>query len=122
MLMGFLSDLSILSANKPVDLTVIGWFYSLSEPGRQGRSSCQGIIKGVVMENKRTYFLFTVVLGLVSAGCVVLCYLACKYIWFDQGDRLMQWKLLKLGLWPIVIFHAVFFINATTIMSGWRKK
>jgi hypothetical protein len=73
------------------------------------------------MENKRTYFLFTVLLGLISAGCVVLCYLACKYIWLDQGDRLMQWKLLKLGLWPIVIFHAAFFINATTIMSRWRK-
>ena len=77
--------------------------------------------KGLTMESKKVCFLFNVVLGIISSGCLVLCYQAGQDIWNGRGDRLMQWELLRVGFWPMVAFHAIFFVNATIILVGWQK-
>jgi hypothetical protein len=78
-------------------------------------------IKGLRMKIKNVSFLVTVILGIISAGCLVLSYQIGTEIWNGQGDRLMQWTMLRISLWPMAAFHVVFFINATILLSKWQK-
>ena len=63
----------------------------------------------------------TVILGIISAGCLVLSYQVGTDIWNGQGDRLVQWEILRISFWPIAAFHAIFFVNATILLSNRRK-
>ena len=73
------------------------------------------------MKSKNISFLITVILGIISAGCLVLSYQVGSDIWNGQGDRLVQWELLRISFWPMAVFHVIFFINATILLSKGRK-
>ena len=74
------------------------------------------------MSFKQKFFLGTVVLGLISFGTLVLCFLAGRQIRLDSSDvYAAQWRILLLGFWPVALFHLVFFISATKTMMKWKK-
>lgn len=74
------------------------------------------------MSSKQKLFLATVVLGLLSFGTLVLCFLAAGHIRLNSEDvHNGKWRIILLGFWPIALFHMVFFINATKTMMKWKK-
>lgn len=74
------------------------------------------------MKTKNVSFLVTVILGIISAGCLVLSYQVGTDIWNGQGDRLVQWEMLRFSFWPMAAFHVIFFVNATILLNNWRKE
>ncbi len=74
------------------------------------------------MSSKQKLFLATVVLGLISFGTLVLCFLAGSQIRQDSADVYAgQWRIILWGFWPVALFHLVFFISATKTMMKWKK-
>lgn len=73
------------------------------------------------MSSKQKLFLATVVLGLISFGTLVLCFLAGREIHPDSADYAGQWRIILWGFWPVALFHLVFFISATKTMMKWKK-
>ena len=74
------------------------------------------------MSSKQKLLLATVVLGLISFGTLVLCFLAGREIRLDSADVYSgQWRIILLGFWPVALFHLVFFISATKTMMKWKK-
>ncbi len=74
------------------------------------------------MSSKQKFYLGTVVLGLISFGTLVLCFLAGRQIRLDSADVYAgQWRIILWGFWPVALFHLVFFIGATKTMMKWKK-
>jgi hypothetical protein len=74
------------------------------------------------MSSKQKLFLATVVLGLISFGTLVLCFLAGRQIRPDSADvYAAQRRIILWGFWPVALFHLVFFISATKTMMKWKK-
>lgn len=74
------------------------------------------------MNSKQKLFLATVVLGLISFGTLVLCFLAARQIHLESPDvHAGRWRILLWGFWPVALFHLIFFIGATKSMMKWKK-
>jgi len=82
------------------------------------------------MKIKQVVFVITLILGVISFGCMVLCYLAGSDIWRQLGcpnfmrsgeATVLEWQILGFGFWPIFAFHVVFLINAIMVMLGWSQ-
>ena len=83
------------------------------------------------MKSRQISFLVTVIIGLISFGCLVAIFLAGNDIWHDlgghnfwsgQGSSPFEWRVLTVAYWPVFIFHIIFFIAATVIMVGWKNR
>ena len=83
------------------------------------------------MVPNRVWFIVTVILGLVSFGSLIICYLAGTDIWHEsgspdfwhgEGPSALEWRTLASGFWPICVFHIAFFIAATATIATWKKK
>jgi len=96
--------------------------FSGKTPG-EPKGQAGGIFnEGFSMSSKQKLFLGTVVLGLLSFGTLVLCFLAGRQIRPDSTDVYPgQWRVILWGFWPVALFHLVFFISATKTMMKWKK-
>ncbi len=94
------------------------------------------------MLKKRTAFVITLVLGVISFGCLAGYFLALHDIYHDYASPetwrsaglripewfpewrfcLGEWGLVSFGYWPMFAFHLVFFVTATLIMVDWHKE
>ena len=97
-------------------------FYKLPEKNASSEIMLRVVWQESSMKQKSTGLTVMVVLGIISFGSLVLCYLAAVQLFQGVGDSAAhEWIVLKRGIWPIVVFHAVFFVNSTISMAKWRK-
>ena len=78
------------------------------------------------MKSRKKIFWTTIVLGFISFLILILYYLALTDIWHEngrpdfwhgQGPAALEWKLLAIGFWPMLIFHILFFISAYKLFA-----
>ena len=94
------------------------------------------------MLQKRIACIITLVLGVISFGCLTGYFLALHDIYHDyaspetwRSENLHipewlpewrscpgEWRLVGFGYWPMFVFHLVFFVTAALVIVDWYKE
>ncbi len=68
------------------------------------------------MDAKKIAQTITMVLGMISFICLIVCFFALGDLRDEQASSTLAWRVLSYAFWPIAIFHLVFLITAACII------
>jgi len=82
------------------------------------------------MKSPKRLFWVTIALGIVSFLILVLYRLALIDIWHENGSldfwhgkgpAALEWKIISIAYWPMLLFHVFFFIAAYKLLKSQNR-